>query len=122
LPDPALEAARDSLRAARILVDEGLYRDAVSRAYYAMFSAAKVLLAKRGVQARTHGGVLQALGEHFVKKGTLDAEVVGHLGFAMQLRQRADYGDLEVTAADAQAVLRRAAEFVPRIESVLETE
>lgn len=122
MPDPGLDAARDSLRAAEILTREGLHRDAVSRAYYAMYSAAKVLLAKKGIHARTHGGVLQALGEHFVKPRVLDPEAAGHLGFAMQLRQRADYGDLEVTAADAQAVLRRAVEFVRRIESLLAAE
>ena len=119
MPDSRLEVAAGSVRAATILAREGLYRDAVSRAYYAMFSAAKALLAAKGIHPRTHGGVLQALGEHFVKPGLLDPKHASHLGFAMQMRQRADYGDLAVTAADAEAVLERATDFMRGVEAAL---
>lgn len=122
MPDTGLAAAEESLRAARLLAREGLYRDAVSRAYYSMFSAAKVLLATKEIHARTHGGVLQALGEHFVKSGLLAPEFAGHLGFGMQLRQRADYGDLAVTAADAEAVIRRAEAFLRRVRALRSVE
>ena len=122
MPEPSsrVRHAEASLRAAEILLREGLYRDAVSRAYYAMFYAAKALLATKGLHPRTHGGVLQALGEHFAKPGTLDPELTGSLGFAMQSRQRADYGeDFVVTAEDAMALVARARAFVSRLAGLV---
>ncbi len=49
-------------------------------------------------------------------------QVAEDFGFAMQLRQRADYSeDLPVTAADAQAVIRRAERFLSAVEGLLES-
>ncbi len=39
-----LKRAADSLSASEVLISEGLLDDAISRAYYAMFYAAKALL------------------------------------------------------------------------------
>ncbi len=116
-----LSAARESLRAARLLSEERLYRDAVSRAYYAILHAAHAALETKDLRPRTHGGALQALGQHFVEGGVLRPQVAEDFGFAMQLRQRADYSeDLPVTAADAEAVIRRAERFLSAVEGLLE--
>lgn len=45
--DPRWTQAEDALYASRVLLDEGLYRDCVSRAYYAMFNAAQALACRR---------------------------------------------------------------------------
>lgn len=122
MPEAArlLEDADTSLRAAELLLREGLYRDATSRAYYAMFHAARALLASKGVRPRTHGGLLRELGRHFVKPGILDREAAGDLGYGMQLRQRADYSDaLPVTEGDARGLVGRAAIFIERAKGVL---
>lgn len=116
---PILRDAEGSLQGANLLLREGLYRDAVSRAYYAMFFAARALLSTEGLHPKSHGGVIQALGERFVKTGILDAETAGHLGFGLQSRQRADYSDLGVTADDARAAVRRAAEFVSGVAVIM---
>ncbi len=116
-----LKDAEESLRAAKILLEEGLYRDSVSRAYYAMHFAARVLLATKGLRPRTHGGVLQSLGKDFVVTGMLNRQATEDLGFAMQLRQRADYSeDFIVTEEDASATVRRADRFLEKIRSALE--
>lgn len=46
-----LAAAADALRAAEALIDLGLLRDAVSRAYYAAFHAMRPLRACRGTRS-----------------------------------------------------------------------
>ena len=52
-----LERARSLLESATLLRDNDYLADAVSRAYYAMFTAARVALLARGIEARTQRGV-----------------------------------------------------------------
>ncbi len=57
-----MKKAESKLEAARVLLNEGKLEDAVSRAYYAAYNAARAILLL-GEEASTHGGVggLQAL-------------------------------------------------------------
>ena len=59
----AQESEREKLESARILLRTGRFDDAISRAYYAAFYAARALLLLLGVEARTHEGVLAMLCE-----------------------------------------------------------
>lgn len=51
-PATWLELAEDKLNHARRIFEIGLFDDAVSRAYYAMFYAAKAALLAEGVDLR----------------------------------------------------------------------
>ena len=44
-----------------------MFSEAISEAYYAMFHAAKALLALRGIHPKTHAGVVSQFGLQFVK-------------------------------------------------------
>jgi len=125
LPDEVsdlLVRADDRLRAARHLVGGGHFSDAVSRAYYAMFFAARALLLERGIEARTHSGLVGMLYEHYVRSGVLDRNVAGLLPAAMAARHEADYGfpdtatqlEAQETLADAERFLKRAREILGR--------
>ncbi len=69
-----LEQADESLAAARLLVEAGLFRQAAGRAYYAMFYAVLALLAFRGLGASKHSGVLGLFDREFVKEGVFGQE------------------------------------------------
>lgn len=56
-----LAIANDALLVARAALELGIVRDALSRAYYAVFHAARALLLLAGVEPKTHAGA-----EHFV--------------------------------------------------------
>jgi uncharacterized protein (UPF0332 family) len=115
LPEAAdlLREAKQALLAARTLLEGGHYGDSVTRAYYAMLYAARALLSSKGVQPRTHGGVLRALGLHYVGKGLMSRDMVASLGRALEARQRADYGSLTAFTCDQAAViLEEAQRFV----------
>ncbi len=58
-----MEKAVRRLRVAEKLLRDGEYEDAVSRAYYAMYHAAKAALATVNVFPKTHKGVFQSLAE-----------------------------------------------------------
>lgn len=53
-----MEQATDALQAARTLIDAGLPRNAVNRAYYAIFYGVLALLVTRRLGAPKHSGAL----------------------------------------------------------------
>lgn len=123
MPEAAdlLREARQALRAAELLFEAGHYGDSVTRAYYAMFYAARGLLVPKRVHPRTHGGVLRALGLQYVEAGLLPRDAVADLGRTLEARQRADYGSLTAFSEDqATAILEGARRFVDRAGRLLE--
>jgi len=86
-----LARSDESFRAAGVLLDADLLHDAESRLYYAAYHAAVALLLTQGLEPRSHTGVANLLGLHFVKTGRLgpdDARVFARL---QKYRIEADY-------------------------------
>ena len=50
-----LDLAEEKLKAAQVLLDSGLWRDAASRAYYCAFHAVSAVLLSKGLAFSTHG-------------------------------------------------------------------
>jgi len=112
-----MRKAASSLRAARLLFDNGFMDDASSRAYYAMFDAARaaLLAADAPVEseiARTHKGLIASFGKHIVKPGMVAPEVGRSLGQAQHVRLIADYNGDPIDARDAARMLLWATNFV----------
>ena len=80
----ALDDARTAAAAGRL-------ENAVGRAYYAAFYAAKALLATQAIDVKKHSGVVSLLGRHFVRVGLLPPEMGRALHELMRARIRADY-------------------------------
>ena len=111
------------LSSADALLGLGDLDSAVSRAYYAMFYAAQAALLTKGLPSSSHGGVVSAFGEHFVKSGVFPREIGRALHRAQEMRQLADY-DPEASIAPDEAgdLLRQARDFVDRVEAWLRSE
>lgn len=86
-----LARAMEAVREAEFLLSARFFAASITRAYYAMFYAARALLASKGIAAKSHGGTLQRFAETFVKPGLVPAEMSSMLGAAMELREQADY-------------------------------
>lgn len=87
-----VEAGQEALRAARTLVSEGLYRSAMSRAYYALFHHIKALLYTQGFEPKSHEGLEHLFGLHFVKPGRVDPSSAKLLARLQKYREQSDYG------------------------------
>ncbi len=87
-----IEAGLEALKAARALVEEGLYRSAMSRAYYALFHHVKALLYTQGFEPRSHEGLEHLFGLHFVKSGRVDPSSAKLLARLQKYREQSDYG------------------------------
>lgn len=84
-----LRHGRLALDAARQLRDAGLYNDALSRLYYAVFHSTAALLLSAGVEPRRHRSVPGLLGTHFpTALGAADLATVAR---AATYRDLADY-------------------------------
>ena len=86
-----LSKAYDSVRAAKLLSDAGLYDFAVSRAYYAMFYVAEAFLLGVGLSFSRHAGVIAAFGERFAKTGIVPVELHRYLIEGQDKRNVGDY-------------------------------
>jgi uncharacterized protein (UPF0332 family) len=93
----------DALKAATALLQLGLFNDAVSRAYYAAFHHARALLLLRGLEPKTHEGVISLLALHFEQTGLLSSEALSVLARLQTFRSLADYDAGSRIAADRAA-------------------
>lgn len=119
--DARLARSREDLRAARVLANEGLTAQAVSRAYFAAFYAATEALDALGETRSKHSGVLAAFGERVVREGGVAADVGRLIRSLFERRNDADYGPGDVTSEAAVQALADAERFVVAVEDWLGT-
>jgi len=112
--------AKRRLDAAYHLLGEGFYEDAVSRAYYSMYFAAKALLLKRDITVKTHKGLLSKFGLEFVDEGVVEKYYGRALRIAEELREEADYSiSREISKEEAEATVKDAEKFLVRIKEAI---
>jgi len=115
-----MEKAVKRLRVAEKLVRDGEYEDAVSRAYYAMYHAAKAVLANINVFPKTHEGVVTEFGRKLVLTGTFPRELGKTLAAAKSARETYEYSvTATIEQAEAEAILSNAQTFVEAIREYL---
>ena len=108
-----LTDARDSLAAARLLLQSGFPGYAASRAYYAMFYVAEAFLESKGLAFSKHSAVIAAFGQHFAKTGQVPTEHHTFLIEAQEMRHKGDYGGTGSVEADQAAKqIERAEQFL----------
>jgi uncharacterized protein (UPF0332 family) len=86
-----LGKSADDIRAARVLISQGMYDAAVSRAYYAMFYVAQAFLLAQGLAFSKHSAVIAAFGKQVAHAGLVPIEMHRHLIDAQEARLQADY-------------------------------
>ena len=90
-----IASTSEALAEADLLISAQRWNGALNRMYYALFYAARALLALKRIDSSRHSGVISLFQEHFVKPGTVPTDIARALPQAFARRQRADYGDFE---------------------------
>ena len=85
------QGANKQLEEARFQLTHERYNMAVNRSYYAIFYAAKALLAKKGIFPKKHSGTLHQFSFEYVKKDNFDYETYLLYAKLMEDRSDADY-------------------------------
>jgi hypothetical protein len=112
--------ANKSLQAARMLLENQLYEDCVSRSYYAVLHAAKAALIKIGVEAESHQAVRRMFGLHLVKTEQIEKHFAEILTAQQEDREIGDYNIyLNIQQERAAKRVLDAERFIQRIEKYL---
>ncbi len=115
-----LARARESFADGLLLFERGSRTGAVNRFYYAAFHAARALLVTKGLDSSKHSGVIALFQQHFVKTGTVRADIAKALPRSFERRQDSDYEDFIAPTAEEVASIRdTVAEFIRECERVL---
>ncbi len=115
-----LEQADDAVRAAQVLLDQHLPRDAVNRAYYGMFYGVLALLVTKQLGTSKHQGAISLFDREFVRAGVFDRELSSWLHKAFDMRLSADYAEgVAIPQEEAQKALQQAETFVSRVKTYL---
>ena len=111
-----LSLADEELYGAESLLEAGLARMSLTRAYFAAFHAARALLYASGFEPRTHGGVHHLFNLHFVRTARFEPAASRLLARLQKYREEADYSRVFVVDADgAREELEAARAFVETV-------
>ena len=115
-----MHRAKQSLRAAELLCENGLYSDSLSRSYYSILHSARAALLTQGVRVTSHEAVKRLFGMHPVKPGLLSADLAVSIRKEQDDRFLADY-DVTFDPGPEQTGerVREAREFLLSIEDFL---
>lgn len=115
-----MKRAYDKLESAKILLKEGRFDDAISRAYYSAFYATRALLLLLGVQVKTHEGLLSMFGLKVIKQGILPKEIGKYLSELHDARMNSDYSIIVYyDEDDAREYITKAEKIINAIKRVI---
>jgi len=115
-----LENSKEKLKSARILLENNQFKDSSSRSYYAMYTAARAVLATKRLDSSKHAGVISLFNQHFVKTGIVSKDMGRILMKGKDLRQDGDYKDFVTVSVDeAKRQYGDAEEFIKQTEEVI---
>jgi len=84
-----------------------------------MYLAALALLHRKGVETKTHAGLISAIGSEYVKTGELAPEHGRALNLIEELREEVDYTICrEIMREEVESVMTKAADFVVCAEQI----
>ena len=113
-----LALADEELNAADMLLTAGLARVSLTRAYFAVFHAARAHLYAAGFEPRTHAGVHHLFNLHFVKSARFDPGTSRLMARLQKYREEADYSHaFVIDAIGAREELEAARTFVETVRA-----
>lgn len=103
------------------LLENGKFRDFISRVYYLMFYVVKVLFFLKGINLWKYFGVIRMFGFYFVDSGFIERFYVKYFICVFLFRLKVDYDVYyELIYEEVENVVEIVECFLERIKSVLE--
>lgn len=115
-----LTLAKEKIKSAEILFKNESYRDTISRAYYAIYYAAKAFLLSQGQDPYSHKGVNILFHKFCATHNKPDKSFAKMFSMMQEARLNADYKEkFRVSREDADEAIQSAKSFVKEISSLL---
>ena len=114
------ENSKEDLYDAKLMFENGRYKNALNRGYYAIFHAIRAVNALDGFDSSKHSGVIAYFNQNYVKTEAFPKSVSRMIREASENREKADYLDFFIASKEeAEKQIKRAEEFVEVIEAYL---
>jgi uncharacterized protein (UPF0332 family) len=117
-----LERAHQRLKSADLLLNEGIYDDAVSRMYYAVFHSLGAILRLQNLNLSIHKhyAILTEFRKNFVDNGEFPEEMFAKIQNLKNTRENADYSiKTEIYEEEAFILFKDAKDIVKKIEEFI---
>lgn len=109
--------AVETLEVAQSLFDNGKYRDANNRSYYAAFYAIKAVYTMKGVDYKKHKTLLANFNKEFVATEIFPREIGRKISTLAIIREQSDYNDFYIASKDeSQKQLEIARELISLVK------
>ena len=113
--------ARQLLHDVDVLIENELWNSTINRMYYACFHAVSALLIKNGIEVKSHMGIRQAFGLHFVKAGKVSLDYGRIFSRIYDKRQSSDYDDfIDFTKEEVEKLYPQIKSFIMVIGNLVE--
>ena len=106
----AMDKASKTLSEADLLFNSGFITGAVSRLYYSLLHSVRALLLTKGLEPKSHEGVLRVFGLHFIKGGIFEPKASHIFARLMKYKEEADYNPSYIFTAEDFIEFRKEAE------------
>lgn len=114
------ETSLENLTDARIMYDNGRYKNALNRGYYSIFHSIRAVCALDGFDSSKHSGVISYFNQNYVKTEIFPKELSKLIRYASENREKADYLDFFVASKEeAEKQIKRAEKFTDEIGKYL---
>ena len=114
------QTSLENITDAKIMFDNGRYKNALNRGYYSIFHSIKAVCALDGFDSSRHSGVISHFNQNYVKTGIFPKELSKIIRSASENREKADYLDFFVASREeAEKQIKRAEFFAESIKAYL---
>ena len=112
--------AKNTFSEIALLTNHALWQNAANRLYYACYYAVTALLIHHGIETKTHQGIINQMGLHFVLTGILSQKEGMLFKDLFELRQECDYADwIVINKEDIIPLIEPAEKFIAKIEKLI---
>ncbi len=115
-----LEKAAGNLKAARLMFDNSLLLESISRSYYCIFHSVRALIAYEKFDSRKQSTIIGYFNKNYVKTGKIEKEYSKIISKAFKIRTDSDYKDFYlVSNEETKEQLENAEKFLKRIKKYI---
>ena len=115
-----IEKAKETFAEIENLVQFGYWRTAANRLYYACYYAVTALLTRNGIDTKTHRGVMNQMGLHFVRTNIFSQKEGKLIRDLFELRQDGDYDDwIIIHEEDVIPLVEPVKNLIDKIEQLI---
>ena len=120
LSNVRLERAKECLSDAQATLEEGRFKTAVNRSYYAVYNAIRSVLAFDGIDMKRHSGTISEFRKLYIKTNIFSEDMSDKIGVLFNVRQKSDYDDFYVISKEETIEqVRSAQEIIENIEQYI---